>query len=79
MSLLFPHVLLNAAVSPGLILPGLLPKMDFLLFLSFPRLEPDEFRVDRPVLIKRKQISQKPQAREPPHFPSSLMFILKSY
>lgn len=44
----FPDVLLNGAVSPGLILPGLLPKMDFLLFLSFPLLEPDEFRVDRP-------------------------------
>lgn len=37
---------------PGLILPGLLPKMDFLLFLSFPLLEPDAFRVDRPVPIK---------------------------
>lgn len=45
---LFPDVLLNDAVSPGLSLPGLLPKMDFLLFLSFPLLEPDEFRVDRP-------------------------------
>lgn len=45
---LFPDGLLNDAVSPGLILPGLLPKMDFLLFLSFPLLEPDEFRVDSP-------------------------------
>lgn len=51
-TLLFPDVLLNGAVSPGLILPGLLPKMDFLLFLSFPLLEPDAFRVDRPVPIK---------------------------
>lgn len=52
MTLLFPDALLNDAVSPGLILPGLLPKMDFLLFLSFPLLEPDAFRVDRPVPIK---------------------------
>lgn len=52
MTLLFPDVLLSDAVSPGLILPGLLPKMDFLLFLSFPLLEPDAFRVDRPVPIK---------------------------
>jgi hypothetical protein len=51
-TLLFPDVLLNEAASPGLILPALLPKMDFLLFLSFPLLEPDEFRVDRPGPIK---------------------------
>lgn len=54
LTLPFPDALARAADSPGLSLPGLLPKMDFLLFLSFPLLEPDGFRVDKPVPINVK-------------------------
>lgn len=48
----FPDAFASMVVSPGLSLPGLLPKMDFRLFLSFPRLEPDGFKVDKPFPIK---------------------------
>lgn len=51
LTLPFPDALARVADSPGLSLPGLLPKMDFLLFLSFPLLEPDGFRVDKLVPI----------------------------
>lgn len=54
LTLPFPDALARVADSPGLSLPGLLPKMDFLLFLSFPLLEPDGFRVDKPVPINAK-------------------------
>lgn len=58
-----PDVLASVVVSPGLVLPGLLPKMDFLLFLSFPLPDPQGFNVVRPVPIKLRLMNQTSRPR----------------